>query len=94
MANLEESGNRIPDAWSVKLTFLLIVTFYFSPFNLKKCISKIKGVMVLKRIYSETAYMCVRTNQISIFYHNSNSFRRGIVLAPPPQNEPQNIHPD
>ena len=28
MANLEESGSRIPGAYSVKLTFLLQVTFY------------------------------------------------------------------
>ena len=28
MANLGQSGSRIPDAWSVKLTFSLTVTFY------------------------------------------------------------------
>ena len=28
MANLEQSGSRIPDAWSVKLLFPLTVTFY------------------------------------------------------------------
>ena len=28
MANLEQSGSPIPDAWSVTLTFSLIVTFY------------------------------------------------------------------
>ena len=28
MANLEQSENWIPDAWSLKLTFLLIVTIY------------------------------------------------------------------
>ena len=30
VANLEQSGSRIPDAWSVKLTFSLIVTFYLT----------------------------------------------------------------
>ena len=30
MANLEQSGNRIPDAWSVIFTFSLIATFYLS----------------------------------------------------------------
>ena len=30
MANLKQSGTRIPDAWSVKLTFLLIITFYLT----------------------------------------------------------------
>ena len=30
MANLEQSGNRISEPWSVTLTFSLIVTFYFT----------------------------------------------------------------
>ena len=30
MANLEQSGNRIPDAQPVKLTFSLTVTFYLT----------------------------------------------------------------
>ena len=30
MANLEQSGSRIPNAWSVKLTFWLAVTFYLT----------------------------------------------------------------
>ena len=30
MANLEQSGSRIPDAWSVNLMFSLIVTFYLT----------------------------------------------------------------
>ena len=30
MANLEQSGNRIPEVWSVKLTFLLTVIFYLT----------------------------------------------------------------
>ena len=30
MANLEQSGSWILDAWSVKLTFSLIVTFYIT----------------------------------------------------------------
>ena len=28
MANLEQPGSQLPDAWSVKLTFLLILIFY------------------------------------------------------------------
>ena len=28
MTNLQPSGSRIPDAWSLQLTFSLIVTFY------------------------------------------------------------------
>ena len=30
MVNLEQSGSRIPDAWSVLLTFTLTVTFYLT----------------------------------------------------------------
>ena len=30
MTNLEQSGSWIPDAWSVKLKFSLIVAFYFT----------------------------------------------------------------
>ena len=30
MGNLQPSGNRIPHAWSVKLTFSLIVAFYLT----------------------------------------------------------------
>ena len=30
MANLEQSGSRIPDVESAKLMFLLIVTFYLT----------------------------------------------------------------
>ena len=30
MTNVEQSRSRIPDAWSVKFTFSLIVTFYLS----------------------------------------------------------------
>ena len=30
MANLKQSGSRIPDAWSVKLTFSLMVIFYLT----------------------------------------------------------------
>ena len=30
IANLERSGSRVPDAYSVKLMFSLIVTFYLT----------------------------------------------------------------
>ena len=30
MANLEQSGSRIPDAWSLVLTFSLILNFYLT----------------------------------------------------------------
>ena len=41
-------------------------------------ISKIKGVLVLEAIFSQTRYVCVLTNQISSLEDNSNeSFRQG-----------------
>ena len=60
IANLQQSGSRIPDAWSVKVTFALIVTFYITktenktkksvaPLSSKRTIfdfSKNKGVLV------------------------------------------------
>ena len=30
MANLQPSQSRIPDAWSIKLTFSIIITFYLT----------------------------------------------------------------
>ena len=75
MANTQPSGSQIPDAWSIKLTFSLIVTFYltitenrtktFLFFAKKKNnnknadISKINRVLVLKEILSETKYLFV-----------------------------------
>ena len=37
-------------------------------------ISKVKGVLVLKGIVSETTYMCVFTCQVSSFYQIPNKF--------------------
>ena len=85
MANLKQSGRWIPDIWSVKITFLLIVTFILDKLKteLKSSrkhsyytitlfkgtifakknadINKIKRVLVLKEIFSETTYVCVLT---------------------------------
>ena len=68
IANLKPSGRWIPDAWSMKLTFSLIVTFYLKKTENRNAdfarnadflqkyadSSKIKGVLVLKGIISET----------------------------------------
>ena len=57
-------------------------------------ISKIKVALVPKVIFSETAYECVLTCQISSF---RTSFRQGEVISPPspPQNKPlKKAHPD
>ena len=98
MANLELTGIRILYAWSVKLTFSLIVTFYLTKsanksknfltqlsyfyiewnyyfwrkmlISCKKMLanaSKIKRVLVLNGISSGTAYVPLRTHQISYF---------------------------
>ena len=53
-------------------------------------IGKIKGVLVLKGIFSEPTYVCVLTYQfqVSIIL---KSFRQEAILPPtpfPPQNEP------
>ena len=92
MVNLDQPKSWIPDAWSVKVTFSSIVTFYLTKTEnwtkkslpqvsqycfekrycfSKKCwyfatnadISKIKRVLVLKGIFSETTYVCVLTCQ-------------------------------
>ena len=91
MTDLEQSGSRILDVWSVKLTLSLTLIFcltktenrssksltalihtialskgtIFDKKMLSFCksnadISKIKGVVVLKGIFSETAYVCVQ----------------------------------
>ena len=45
-------------------------------------ISKIKRALVLEGIFSETTYVCLVTNQISSFSHNSNEFWRGGNFTP------------
>ena len=51
-------------------------------------ISKIKEVLLLKGIFSETIYVCVLTYQISSFYHNSNEFQTRSNPPAPSQNKP------
>ena len=63
MTNWEQSGSRIPNAYSVKLIFSLTAAFYQKTAD----ISKIKRALVLKDIFSETAYMCVLPYQILSF---------------------------
>ena len=88
MANLQPSGSRIRDAWSIKFTALLIVTFNLikpenrtkksqhsshtiglskgTIFATKCCffskknpdISKIKEILGLKGVFSETRRVC------------------------------------
>ena len=93
LTDLEQSGSRIPSAWSVKLTFPLIVTFYptktenktekslkqFSDFLQKNAdISKIKEVLVLNLFFFMKLHMCVYLR--SKFQASSiilKSFRQG-----------------
>ena len=103
-ANLELFGSRIPDAWSIKLTFLLIVTFdltkgenrtkkflTFSDILQQNADVSIFGVLVLKGILSETRYVCV---YLRTKLQGSSlilpSFRQGQFYSPLPplQNEP------
>ena len=62
-------------------------------------ISKTKGVLVLKGIFSETKYVRVLTYQISSFYINSNEFWDGVILPrhhphSATQNEALKTHPN
>ena len=47
MVNLEQTKSRIPDAWSVKLTFPLRVTFYFTKTEKK---NKLKDIYLSSHI--------------------------------------------
>ena len=70
MANLEQSGSRIPNAGSVTRTISLTVAFHLTKsVNRTKNAdsSKIKGLMVLKGIFFETKNASVFTYQISYF---------------------------
>ena len=68
MANLEQSGSRIPDAQHVKLIFSLVGTFNLTKTEnrTKKCLTFFQ-FMVLKSMFSETTYVCVFMYQISSF---------------------------
>ena len=52
-------------------------------------ISKIKWVLVLKIMFSETTYVCLFTYQISSFQHTFNSFRQGVILTPTAKRTPK-----
>ena len=54
MANLEQSGSKIPDVWSVKRTFSLKVTFYLIRTE-NRTKKSLKGGLVLKGVFFETA---------------------------------------
>ena len=77
MANLEQSGSRIPEAQPVKLIFSLIATFYLTKTEnkTKKSLIQLSHYSFEKFIVFETTYVCVLTQQISIFQHNSNKFQ-------------------
>ena len=64
----------------VKVLFLIKKCWCFA----KKCISKIKVVLALKGIFSETTYVCVLTKQIWSFEHNSNEiFYNSLCISYP-----------
>ena len=51
MANLQPSGSLISDAWSIKLIFSLIVTFYLTKTqNRTKTIALSKGTVFAKKM--------------------------------------------
>ena len=51
LANLEQSENRIPDEWSVKLTFSSTVTFF--PFFF----FDVEAIKTVKTIYNQACYL-------------------------------------
>ena len=55
MANLEQSENWIPDAWSLKLTFLLIVTIYSmeNKHRTKKSLTQLILLLSVKVLFFE-----------------------------------------
>ena len=59
MANLQPSQSRIPDGT------IFVKKYWF--LQIKADISKIKGILVLKDIFSETTDECVLTYRISSF---------------------------
>ena len=79
LVNLEQSGTEIRDPSPINLKLSLITTFYLTKtgnrtkksltiFLQKNAdISKIKGMLVLKGIFSETKYKCVLSYQILSF---------------------------
>ena len=70
MANLEQSGSRIPNAGSVTRTLPLIVAFDLTKTESRTKnadSSKVKGLMVLRGTFFETKNASVFTYQISSF---------------------------
>ena len=57
MANLEQSGSQIPDAWSVKLTFSLTVAFY-----LLKNESRTKKFLTQLLIWAKVLFLTKRAD--------------------------------
>ena len=55
MANLEQSENWIPDSWSLKLTFLLIVTIYSmeNKHRTKKSLTQLILLLSVKVLFFE-----------------------------------------
>ena len=52
MANLEQTGSRIPDAYSAKLTFSLTVTFYLTKTEnrTKKFLTQLLHIVFIKEV--------------------------------------------
>ena len=76
LADLEQFGNRIPDAQSVKLTFLLTVTFYLT--NNEK---ELKNLLHSSHTIALKLHMCVNLRtKFQDFNIILKSFRLGSIL--------------
>ena len=87
MTNLQPSENQIPVAWFIKLTFSSKITLYPTKTENKifpkiADIIKIKVVLVLKSIFSETNYVCVLRTKFEVSSIILTSFRldEGVIL--------------
>ena len=79
LKNLTRSENRTKSIYHSFHTIALSKGTIFAKKNAdfwqkNAGISRIKRILALKGIFSETTYVCVLTYQISGFYHNSNKF--------------------
>ena len=68
MTNLEQSISWIPDAWSVKLTFSLIVTFYFTKTENGTKIALSKGTIFNKKCWLFARELMTSANLRGFWY--------------------------
>ena len=83
LANLEQSGGRIPDTESAKVMFSVIVTFYLTKTEnrTKKSLTQLSYYCFEWKYYSIKKVLSTKFQVSSIIL---TSFRQGGILTPPP----------